>query len=54
MPGGRVIFKTDINIPITGGAPGDPQITKLRQTMRRSLDDNRRATLAALRQVVEA
>ena len=50
---GRVIFKTEINIPITGGAPNDPQIAKLRQTMRRALDDNRRATLAALEQVVE-
>ncbi len=50
---GRVIFKTEINIPITGGAPNDQQIAKLRQTMRRSLDDNRRATLAALSQEVE-
>ena len=51
---GGVIFKSDIAITVSGGSPGDPQIAKLRQGVRSELRDNRRATLDALQQLVEA
>lgn len=51
---GGVVFKSDINLTVSGGSPGDPQIAKLRQGVRSELRDNRRATLDALHQLVEA
>ena len=49
---GGVLFQSDIRVSVEGGTPpGDRQIAKLRQGVRRELDDNKRATLAALRQL---
>lgn len=47
---GGVIFRSETNITVSGAT--DPQVQKLRQTVRSANNDNRRATLAALTQVV--
>lgn len=49
---GGVVFKSSINLSVSGGSPSDASIGKLRQGLRRELDDNRRAMLAALTQTV--
>ena len=54
LPRGGVIFQSKVDLSVSGGAPSDPQIQKLRQGLRSELTDNRRATLAALTQTVEA
>lgn len=51
--GGGVVFQSDINLTVNGGSASDPQIQKLRQGLRSDLQDNRRATLEALVQMVE-
>lgn len=51
--GGGIVFKSDIAITVNGGSASDPSIQKLRQGLRTELRDNRRATLDALRQLVE-
>jgi hypothetical protein len=51
---GGVVFKSDIALSVSGGSASDPQISKLRQGVRDELRDNRRATLDALHQVIEA
>jgi hypothetical protein len=48
LRGGGVVFQSDIRITVEGGSASDPQIQKLRQGVRSNLQDNRRATLAAL------
>lgn len=53
MGAGGIVFKSDIAITVNGGSATDPQIAKLRQGVRSELRENRRATLDALRQVVE-
>lgn len=53
VPGGGVVFKSDVRLTVQGGSASDPQIQKLRQGVRSELRDNRRATLDALTQVVE-
>jgi len=52
--GPLAIFKSEINLTVSGGSASDPQIQKLRQGVRSELRDNRRATLAALEQAVES
>jgi hypothetical protein len=51
---GGVVFQSDIALSVSGGSASDPQIQKLRQGVRSELRDNRRATLDALNQVIEA
>lgn len=51
---GGVVFKSEINLTVNGGSASDPSIQKLRQGLRSELRDNRRATLDALTQRVEA
>jgi len=53
-PAGGVIFKSDIALSVSGGSASDASISKLRQGVRSELRDNRRATLDALNQVIEA
>jgi len=54
LPRGGVVFQSKVDLSVSGGVPSDPQIQKLRQGLRSELTDNRRATLAALTQTVEA
>jgi len=50
----QILFQTDVKLEVSGGSPSDPQISKLRQGLRSDLRENRRATLNALTQRVEA
>jgi len=54
IPRGGIVFQSKIDLSVSGGSASDPQIQKLRQGIRSELTDNRRATLAALTQTVEA
>lgn len=51
---GGVVFKSDIAIHVSGGAPNAQGVAQLRQGVRAELHDNRRATLEALQQLVPA
>ena len=51
---GGVVFQSNISLSVSGGSASDPSIAKLRQGVRSELRDNRRATLAALNQVIDA
>jgi len=51
-PGG-VVFKSNISIQVSGSAPNEQGVAQLRQGVRAELQDNRRATLEALQQLVE-